>query len=102
VLIAIDNAQGDLLPNTNVRVTVTVANDRNVLTIPREALHFEQGKPYVYKVVDGVLRRTPVERGEGNLTQMQILNGLKEGDVVALGTTNGQSLGSGLPVNVVR
>jgi len=102
VLVAIDDSDGVLLPNTNVRVTVTVANDPNVLTIPREALHLEQGKSYVYKIVNGILRRTPVTTGDINLTVVEIKSGLNEGDVVALGTTNAQPLGNDLAVNVVR
>ena len=37
-----------------------------------------------------------------NLTDVQILSGLKAGQVVALGATNGQPLGDGLPVRVER
>lgn len=102
VLVAIDDPDGALLPNTNVRVTVTVANDPNVLTIPREALHLEQGKAYVYKIVNETLRRAPVTTGDINLTVVEVKSGLSEGDVVALGTTNAQPLGNNLPVTVVR
>jgi HlyD family secretion protein len=101
-LISIDDNPQALIPNTNVTLTVTVANLRNVLIVPREALHAEQGKSYVYRVVHGTLRRTPVTVGALNLTDVQIVDGLKSGDVVALGATNGQPLGEGLPVRVVR
>lgn len=98
VLITIDDADESLLPNTNVRVTVTTANEGNALNIPREALHTERGRSYVYRVVDGTLRRTAVTVGNLNLTQVEILTGLKEGDVVALGSTNGQPIGDGVLV----
>ncbi|MGA7313352.1 MAG: efflux RND transporter periplasmic adaptor subunit [Silvibacterium sp.] len=98
VLVTIDDADENLLPNTNVRVTVTIANERNALNIPREALHTERGKSYVYRVVDGTLRRTAVTVGNLNLTQVEILTGLKEGDIVALGSTNGQPIGDGVLV----
>ena len=101
-LVAIDSKSGDLIPDTNVTLTVTVANLKNVLIVPREALHIEQGKPYVYRVVKGKLRRTPVTVGELNLTDVQIKSGLKSGQVVALGATNGQPLGDGLPVKVEK
>ncbi|HEX3470784.1 MAG TPA: efflux RND transporter periplasmic adaptor subunit [Silvibacterium sp.] len=93
VLVTIDDADENLLPNTNVRITVTVANEGSALNIPREALHTERGQSYVFRVVDGVLHRTPVTVGNLNLTQAEILTGLHEGDVVALGSTNGQPLG---------
>ena len=102
VLIAIDDADGMLLPNTNVTVTVTTSNKTDVLNVPRDALHTEQGKSYVYRVVNGTLRRTPVKVDALNLTQVEIVSGLKEGDIVALGTTNGQSISEGVAVKIVR
>lgn len=103
VLVSIeDDASHILLPDTNVRVTVTVANVSNVLIIPRDALYFEQGSPYVYRVSGGSLHRTPVTMGRLNLAEVQIVSGLKPGDVVARGTTNGQPLGDGQPVKIVQ
>jgi HlyD family secretion protein len=102
VLVSIDDPDGRLLPDTNVRVTVTVANLSNVLTIPREALHIEEGTNYVYRIRNGQLERVPVQVGNFNLADQQILSGLKEGDTVALGTTNGQPLGAGLPVEIEK
>ena len=37
-IITIDDASGDLLPNTNVTVTVTISSRKHVLTVPREAV----------------------------------------------------------------
>ncbi|MBV8672782.1 MAG: efflux RND transporter periplasmic adaptor subunit [Acidobacteriaceae bacterium] len=98
VLITVDDAQDQLLPNTNVRVTVVIANEGNVLNVPREALHTDRGKSYVYRIVNGKLRRIEVKVGSLNLTQVEILSGLKEGDQVALGSTNGVPLVNGMPV----
>jgi HlyD family secretion protein len=102
VLVEIDSGDGDLLPDTNVTVNVTISSEPNSLAVPREALHAENGKPYVYKVVDGGLVRTPVTTGAINLTQVAILSGLQEGDWVATGTTNGQPLQEGIPIKVAR
>src|SRR5258707_2963396 len=41
--ISVDDARGELLPNTNVIVTVTTAQRFNALSIPREALHTDGG-----------------------------------------------------------
>jgi HlyD family secretion protein len=101
-LISIDDADGSLLPNTNVTVTVTTSDTPDALNVPRDALHTEQGKSYVYRVVNGTLRRTPVVIGSFNLAQVQIVSGLKEGDTVALGTTNGQPVSEGVAVKIVR
>jgi len=102
VLVKIDDRDSDLLPDTNVTVTVTTSSEANALTVPREALHSENGKPYVYKVVGEELKRTPVVTGNLNLTQEAILSGLEQGDWVATGTSSGQPLQEGIPIKVVR
>jgi HlyD family secretion protein len=99
VLVTIDDADSDLLPDTNVLVTALVANEPDALNIPHEALHSGAGSSYVYLVKNGILRRTTVTVGNINLTQVEILSGLKEGDVVALGSTNGQPIGDGVAIS---
>ncbi len=102
VLIAIDGPDGGLLPDTNVTVTVTTSSQTNVLSIPREALFSQGGKPYVFKVEHNELVKTPVVTGTPNLTQVAIISGLNEGDEVAMGSTSGQPLQEGLPIKVVQ
>jgi len=102
VLVSVDDADGALLPDTNVRVTITVANESNVLTVPRDALHIEGGATYVYRVRGNILHRVPVAVGNLNLVAVQIVSGLKAGEVVALTTTNGQPLIDGQPVQIIQ
>jgi HlyD family secretion protein len=102
VLVHIDDADSGLLPDTNVNVTVTTASQPDALSVPREALRFENGKPYIYKVSGDELVRTPVTPGAFNLTREAILSGLKEGDWVATGSLNGQPLQEGIPIKVER
>ncbi len=102
VLVKIDDVDGELLPDTNVTVTATISSEPNTLSIPREALHSENSKTYVYRVVKGELHKTYVTVGTLNLTQVAILSGLAEGDLVATGTESGQPLQEGVPVKVVR
>lgn len=87
-LITVDDAKGDLLPNTNVTVTVTETQRFNVLSIPREALHIEGLESFVYRIVGGKLVRTPVGVGVVNLTSVEITSGLTGKDVVVLRTTS--------------
>lgn len=102
VLIAIDDPENGLLPETNVTVQVTTSNQPSALAMPREALHSENGAYYVYKVVGNELRRTPVTIGTPTLTQVPILAGLRDGDQVATTSTNGQPLQEGMPIKVQR
>ena len=102
VLVKIDAADSGLLPDTNVPVMVTISSQSNALSVPREALRSENGKPYVYKIVKDGLQKTFVTTGAINLTQAAILSGLEEGDQVATGTASGQPLQDGVPIKVVR
>ena len=102
VLVSIDDPDGQLLPDTNVTVTVTTSSETNALSIPREALYSEGGKPYVFKVTGDALKRTPVMTGTINLTQVAITSGLNAGDVVATGTLSGQPLQEGIPIQVAQ
>jgi HlyD family secretion protein len=99
-IITVDDARGDLLPNTNVVVTVTTAQRTDALSVPREALHTEGGD-FVYRVVNKRLVRTPVQVGLVNLTRAEITGGLTEKDTVALTAINNRELSNGLPVKIV-
>ncbi len=57
----LDNRDLKLLPNVNVGVTVITAEHHNALAVPREALHQEDGKTYVYEIVDNELHRRDVQ-----------------------------------------
>ena len=84
-LISIDDPTPDLIPNTNVNVTVTEMERPHVLSIPHEALHIDGTRNFVYRIVNGKLAQTPVKIGLLNLTNVEILQGLKAGDLVVLG-----------------
>jgi len=101
-LVAIDDADDGLLPDTHVTATVTTSSAPNLLTIPREAVYKENGKPYVYRIINGTLVRTSVTTGIFSITQMSITSGLNDGDVVATGSLNGLALEDGAAVKVVR
>ncbi len=103
-LISVDDATGDLLPNTNVNVSVTTQEVHHVLSIPREALHTQgTSANFVYIIRKGVLVKQPVEIDNVNLLNVQIVNGLKDGDIVALNPTSSSiDLKDGLEVKIVQ
>lgn len=95
------NQDYKLLPNINVGVTIVTKQDNDVLTLPREALRLDDGKPYVYLVANNELQRRTVETSISNLTQTEI-TGVPEGAKVALGSVNSKPLRDHLPVKVVQ
>jgi multidrug efflux pump subunit AcrA (membrane-fusion protein) len=90
------------MPNINLVVKVTIAKIGDALTLPRDALHQTAGKDYVYVVKGNGIHRRAVTIGNSNLTEFQVLSGLNVGDVVALGTTNGEPLAEGVPIRVIQ
>ncbi len=101
-LISIDDSHGDLLPNTNVTVTVTVQQRYKVLSLPREALHTDGARNFVYRVQDSRLYKTPIVPGAVSLTRFEVVSGLNDGDTVALGTASDTEMKDGLRVRILQ
>jgi HlyD family secretion protein len=99
-LISVDDANGKLLPNTNVTVTVTESKHVNVLSLPREALQTRGLNDFVFRIVGDRLVKTPVQVGLQNNERFEVTSGLKEGDLVALGAVTEVELTDGLRVRV--
>lgn len=99
-LISVDDNNGDLLPNTNVTVTVTLQQVYNVLSLPREALRTDGPRNYVYRVVNDRLVKTAIIPGVVSQTRFEVVSGLNEGDSVALGTTSDTEMKDGLRVKL--
>jgi HlyD family secretion protein len=98
----VDNPAEKLLPNVNVNITIVTAKHDNALTVPREAIHQDDGKRFVYQIVDGEVKRQEVQTSLSNLTKMEIAQGLPEGAVVALNAENQQALKPGMSVRVIE
>jgi HlyD family secretion protein len=102
-IIFLNNPDRCLPPYANVKVTVTMSATENALIIPHEALRLsEKGDHFVYLVEGEHLRRAPVKVNATNLMQVQILDGLNEGQAVALGAFDGQPLADDVPIRQVR
>lgn len=98
----VDNPEEKLLPNVNVNVTIITAQHDNALTVPREAIHQDNGKRFVYQIVDGELKRRDVQTSLSSLTKMEITQGLADNAVVALSAENQQPLKPGSSVRVIE
>jgi HlyD family secretion protein len=98
---SIDNPDFRLLPNINVGVTIVVAQESDVLTLQRDAVHLDDSKAYVFEIVDKRLKRQAVQISLQNLTRVQITSGLDEGAEVALSAEETKPLVDGAKVKVV-
>jgi membrane fusion protein (multidrug efflux system) len=80
-----DSPQG-LLPGGFAEVKLTLDGDANGFTVPTQAIVPSQRGQGVYLVKDGKAELQPVEVGGRTADKVQILRGVKEGDLVV--TTN--------------
>jgi membrane fusion protein (multidrug efflux system) len=77
----LDNAAGKLRPGLFVRVRLLFGERQNVLMVPEQAI-VPGGQPAVFKVTDGKAVMVKVRLGVRRAAQVEVLEGLAEGDVV--------------------
>ncbi len=73
-----------LKPEMTVYAKIIAGEKNNALLIPNEALKYEHGKVYVYKIVNGKPVKTYIKTGWMDEKYTEVLQGLKEGDIVAV------------------
>ncbi|HJV93223.1 MAG TPA: efflux RND transporter periplasmic adaptor subunit, partial [Azonexus sp.] len=94
----LDNAAGKLRPGMFVRVRLLFGERKAVLLVPEQAV-VPGAQPAVYRVVDGKATLLKVRLGVRRAAQVEVVEGLAEGDVVI---TAGQlKLREGVPVRAV-
>jgi HlyD family secretion protein len=98
----VDNSDRKLLPNVNVNVAIISARHDNALTVSREAVHDLDGKRYLYKIDDDKIQAQEVQTGLSSLTRVEVVKGIPEGALIALGAVNAQPLRNGMDVKVVE
>ena len=94
VLIDGDNSLGELRPGMNGRVTIEVGNIEDVLSAPLPALERSSDAHFVWKVTPGGPIPVQVELGGNNLTHVEIVAGLREGDRIYMVRPPGAQLPS--------
>ena len=71
-------------PGARVHAEIRVADLERALTVPRQALCSLDGEPVVYRLAGGAFEPVPVRLGPAAVGRVAVLEGLAEGDVVAL------------------
>jgi HlyD family secretion protein len=84
VVCIIENPDLSLIPGTNINAEVLSRKADSALTIPKETVHTEGKQSYVMKLVGDRLITQPVKLGIGSITRIQVLQGLSEGESIAL------------------
>lgn len=84
VELALVDTGKDVLIGMKGDAEVEVSSRGAALTVPVEALFSEGGTDYVYVVTNSTLKKTEITVGATTDTEVEVLEGLAEGDVVAL------------------
>jgi HlyD family secretion protein len=82
VTVQMDPADRNLKVGMTGTADVTVAEKTAATTVPVDAIVEKKGTKYVYRVVDGKAKLTPVEVGIVTDSEVEILDGVKIGDQV--------------------
>jgi HlyD family secretion protein len=104
LLCSVQNDKLELLPHTNVNVRINLKERWNVLSVTRGAVETENSQRYVFVVKDGVgpsrLEKRLIQVGIADATNYEVVNGLREGEVVAI--PGDVDLRDGMSVRVVN
>lgn len=84
VLCWIDNPGHELIPGTNVDAVIRTAVVENAVVIPKETLRHDGQGNYVLLLKGEAVERRAVNTGVASISDVQIVDGLAEGDEVAL------------------
>jgi multidrug resistance efflux pump len=85
VRIAIEQADPRVIPDLTASADVALDREAEGLLVPREAIREEGGKPVVYvRQEDGGFSPRPVEIGALNNTHAAVVNGLHDGEEIAV------------------
>ena len=79
----VNNPNHDLIPGVTVNATISSKVVSDALAIPKAALRVIQGVNGVYKLEGNRLQWTPVKAGVSDINNVQIVQGLQQGDRVA-------------------
>lgn len=84
----INNPDGNICIGASAKVRMTIAEAKDVIVIPTEAVNASSDGDFVYVIEDGIVRERPVELGVMSATQVEVVNGLSDGDLVVNDLTN--------------
>ena len=84
----IQNENSEIIPGSLLEIEI-LYNDKNTLSVPDTSVMYEGSKKFIYKVIENdMLKKVEIKTGVRNKGNLEILEGLAEGDkVIAEGLT---------------
>jgi RND family efflux transporter MFP subunit len=84
VEIEIDDHNGTLMPNMFIDGSLVLSKTTNALLVPNRALVMTDSSPQVFRVRDGKIEVVNTRLGQRDVHHSQIIDGLNEGDLIAV------------------
>jgi HlyD family secretion protein len=84
VIVKLDSVTDQLKPGMTTMVDFRLSRRQNVLAIPHQAIRSDGGKKVCYVAHDESLERRVVKIGQDTVDMVEVLEGLQEGEMVAL------------------
>ena len=98
--IELPNPTGELRPGMYASVQLEVERKHDALLVPVKALQVEKAGTSIFTVADGKARKTPVQTGFNDGTNVEIAGGITSDQTVVL--LNGQTLNNDQPVTAAK
>ena len=89
VTVAIPAGQPGIMPGVFVRANIITGVQTGVTLVPHEAILIENAMSVIYKVIDGIARRIPVEVGFPGASGIQVHGEVEPGDCVIVAGARG-------------
>ncbi len=90
----IDNPDDDIFLGVEAKASILTGSEKNVLTVPVEAVNTGKDSTFCYVLEDGVIARRDITAGISSDTETEIQKGLKEGELVIPQLPEGMMEGS--------
>jgi len=71
-----------LLPDLSAALDLDLGSLENALVVPCQSLEFDSGNPFVWVEGSGSFEKRAVKTGPRNDTEVVVLSGLREGDII--------------------
>ena len=84
----IDNEKSEIIPGSLLEIEIFY-NEKKALSVPDTSIMYEGSKKFIYKITeDNMIKKTEIETGVRNMGNLEVLNGLNQGDkIIAEGLT---------------
>jgi len=84
----IKNENSEIIPGSLLEIEI-LYNEKDALSIPDTSIMYEGNKKFIYKIIENnIIKKLEVKTGVRNLGNVEVLNGLNEGDkIIAEGLT---------------